>query len=101
MRIRWAPFEFILMIRKLLLPICVLTFCSAPSGAQTLSGCGVFPANHVWNTPVDGLPLDSNSATYVNTIGAAKGMHADFSSTGYGLPFIVVPGTQPKVPITI
>ena len=59
----------------------------------------MFPANNVWNTPVDQLPVDPNSAAYVNTIGAGKYLHPDFSAVGGGIPYTVVPGTQPKVPI--
>ena len=33
-----------------------------PAAAQTLGGCPMFPANNVWNTPVDNLPVDPNSA---------------------------------------
>ena len=40
--------------------------------AQTIAGCAVFPANNVWNTSVERLPVDPNSAAYVTTIGADK-----------------------------
>jgi hypothetical protein len=68
-------------------------------GTQKLSGsgCTMFPADNVWNTPVDQLPVDGNSAAYINTIGSAKGLHPDFGATGGGIPFLIVPGTQPKV----
>jgi hypothetical protein len=68
--------------------------------AQTIAGCAIFPANSIWNTAIDTLPVHPNSAAYVTTIGAAKGLHPDFSSGGYGIPFIVTPGTQPKVPVS-
>src|SRR5690348_13238781 len=67
--------------------------------------CSIFPADNVWNTPVDKLPVSANSATYVNTIGAASPTHADFGSGLYagapiGIPWITVPGTQTKYPVT-
>ena len=73
--------------------------------APTIGSCTVFPADDVWNTRVDTLPLDANSAAYVNTIGASTGMHADFGAGLYaggpiGIPFITVPGTQTKYPAT-
>ncbi len=73
--------------------------------APTMSGCPVFPADNVWNTRVDWLPVHPNSAAYVNSIGAASGFHMDFGSGLYegapiGIPFITVPGTQPKVPVS-
>ena len=37
----------------------------------SIGGCEVFPASNIWNTRVDHLPLDKNSAAYVETIGAA------------------------------
>ena len=78
-----------------------MTACAVyPAASQTLSGCAVFPSNSIWNTPVDRLPLDTNSAAYINTIGAAKGLHPDFSSGIYGIPYVVVPGTQAKVPVS-
>jgi len=70
------------------------------AGTQTTAGCAIFPANNVWNTPVDTLPVDANSAAYVQTIGAAAGLHPDFSSTGFGMPFIAAPGTQPPVAVS-
>lgn len=67
--------------------------------------CTIFPADNVWNTPIDTLPVAANSATYVNTIGASSPTHADFGSGLYqgapiGIPWITVPGTQTKYPVT-
>lgn len=83
--------------------------CASFAGAQTITGsggtCQVLPANNIWNTPVDQLPVAGNSSTYVNTIGASTGVHADFGSGLWdggpiGIPFITVPGTQTKYPAT-
>ncbi len=73
--------------------------------APTVGQCTVFPADNIWNTPIDQLPLDANSAAYVTTIGAATSVHPDFGSGLYsgapiGIPFITVPGTQTKYPVT-
>jgi len=73
-----------------------------------VAGCDVFPADNVWNAPVDTLPVDANSAAYINTIGADRYFHADFGSGEWppgsgspiGIPFMDVPGTQPKVPVS-
>ena len=48
--------------------------------AQTpmIGSCAVFPADNIWNTAVDQLPVSSNSATYVSTIGTGKTLHPDF-----------------------
>ena len=81
---------------------------AAPSQLQAppeLAGCAVFPADNVWNVPVDTLPVDTNSAAYVATIGADSYVHADFGSGTWeggpiGIPYVDVPGTQPKVAVT-
>lgn len=68
---------------------------------QSIAGCAVLPPDNVWNTPIDKLPVDTNSATYVQTIGPAKPFHADFGAgASLGIPFVVVPGNQPKVPVS-
>jgi len=51
------------------------------------------------------LPVDANSAAYVATIGASANVHADFGSGLWdggpiGIPYVIVPGTQPRVPVT-
>ena len=73
-------------------------------GNASLDSGPVFPANNIWNTPVDTLPLDPGSAAYVASIGSSAVVHADFGSGTWdggpiGIPFIVVPGTQPKVTV--
>lgn len=73
-----------------------------------IAGCDIFPGDHIWNTPIDNLPVHPNSANYINTIGASRGLHADFgsgvwppgSTSPIGIPYIDVPGSQPLVPIT-
>jgi len=70
-----------------------------------LAGCAVFPADNIWNTPVDTLPVDGNSAAYVATIGAGAYVHADFGSGTWeggpiGIPYVDVPGSQPLVAVT-
>jgi len=90
--------------RRTFAALIILATCRfAP--AQTIAGCAVFPANNVWNTPVDRLPVDPNSFAYVATIGADKPLVPDFGSGTFqggpiGIPFVVVPGSQPKVPLT-
>src|SRR5579862_8707398 len=72
--------------------------------AQPVIGnCAIFPANNVWNTPVDQLPIAANSSTLIGTVGTSVHMHADFGSGTWdggpiGIPFIAVPGTQTKYP---
>ncbi len=71
----------------------------------TAGTCSIFPADNIWNTPVDKLPVSANSAIYVNTIGASSPTHADFGSGLWdggpiGIPWMTVPGSQTKYPAT-
>ncbi len=69
-----------------------------------IEGCPTLPADNVWNTPVDRLPLDPRSDDYVASIGRSGTVHPDFGSGLYdggpiGIPFVVVVGSQARVPI--
>jgi hypothetical protein len=81
-----------------------LTFMAAAQAPPIgPNGCTVLPANNIWNTPVDQLPVSPNSSTYVNRIGAGSPLHPDFGSGLYnggpiGIPFITVLGTQTQYP---
>lgn len=92
------------MIRpSVLVSLFVLGLSSGAFAQPTVGGCPVFPANNIWNTPIDTLPVATNSTTLVNTIGASRGFHADFGSGLWdggpiGIPFITVPGTQTRYP---
>ena len=69
----------------------------------TIGGCPVFPADNPWNTDISGYPVHPNSANYLRRIAEIGGdtVHPDFGSNpGYGIPYVVVPATQPLVPIT-
>jgi len=76
--------------------------------AQQQDGCALFPADSIWNTRVDTLPVDGNSNSYVATIGAGTGLHPDFGSGDWppgsgspiGIPFDSVPPSQPPVAVT-
>ena len=72
---------------------------------QSIGNCPVFPADNIWITRVDQLPVSPSSSTWVTTIGSGTHVHPDFGSglisgEPFGIPFIVVPGTQQKYPTT-
>jgi hypothetical protein len=77
-------------------------------GGPRIDGCSIFPTDHIWNVPIDGLPVDVNSAAYINTIGYDTGLHPDFgsgvwppeSTSPIGIPFTTVAGTQSLVDVT-
>ncbi len=69
-----------------------------------IAGCTLFPADSIWNTPIDQLPVHPRSADYVAAIGLDAPVHADFGSGEWdggpiGIPFVIVPPAQPLVPI--
>lgn len=70
----------------------------------SLHGYRPFPDDSPWNTRVDKLPVDPKSAVFIKSIGANKPLHPDFGApyegAPIGIPYIVVSGTQPKVPVT-
>ncbi|XDD51938.1 hypothetical protein AB3N59_06575 [Leptospira sp. WS92.C1] len=68
----------------------------------TLGKCEVFPANNIWNTPIDKLPVHSLSKAYVQSIGAQKKLKADFGSglwegSPIGIPFTLKTGSPVSV----
>ncbi len=77
--------------------------CPPAARAQSLAGCPVLPADSIWNARVDALPLDPASDDYVAAIGAGVGVHPDFGTVyegaPIGIPYVVVSGAQPKVPV--
>src|SRR5271163_3842270 len=77
----------------------------AAGQTPTIGNCTVFPADNIWNTRVDQLPVHPSSSTWVNTIGTSSHLHPDFGSGLYdgapiGIPYVTVPGTQTKYPAT-
>ena len=67
----------------------------------------LFPLDHWWNADVSAAPVDPNSAAFIGFIGPSRGMHPDFggdssdtSAPIYGMPYVVVGGSQPLLPVT-
>jgi hypothetical protein len=91
------------LFNKSFIFLCLIGSFPAFGQPPKIGNCTVLPADNIWNTPVDQLPVAPSSSTYVNTIGAIAGIHADFGSGSYngapiGIPFVTVPGTQTKYP---
>ena len=104
--------KLVLMLVMAVLSLLIVGACATGVSASrsvsalppTLGGCPVLPADNIWNVPVDTLPLDPSSNTYITTIGATQHVHADFGSglwdgAPIGIPFVVVPSNQPNVTI--
>jgi hypothetical protein len=106
-----------------LMKIAALCFCfflisckqnGNPAPAQVASDCivtdkaklesiTIFPASNLLNQDISSLTVDTRSAGIISFLGTT-GLHADFGSGLYngvpiGIPFILVCGTQQKIPI--
>lgn len=69
-----------------------------------LNGTQPFPAGNAWNQDISRCPADPDSDNLIAKIGAGTGLHPDFGAGLYqgapiGIPYVVVSGTQPKVPM--
>jgi hypothetical protein len=69
----------------------------------SLHGKQVFPVDNAWNQDISNSPIDPNSSNLIAGIGLTVGLHPDFGTVfagaPNGIPYIVVPGTQPLVAI--
>ncbi len=91
----------------------VLLLVSLSISAQTVRNgelpapLPLFPVTNLWNTDISAAPVDPKNASFIAFIGATRGMHPDFggdsgdpSAPIYGMPFIVVSGSQALLPVT-
>jgi hypothetical protein len=75
---------------------------------EPLTGRQVFPINNWWNLDVSAAPVDPRSAQLIAWISGRTGgnttatrrLHPDFGPPPYGIPYVVVDGTQPRVNVT-
>lgn len=78
---------------------------AVPNDSPTIGSCQVFPANNIWNTRIDSLPVHARSDAWIASIGESTGLTADFGSGLYegsliGIPYLTVPGSQPEVSVS-
>jgi hypothetical protein len=87
-------------------PVIAQCPASLPATGGALPGpLPLFPADHWWNADVSAAPVDANSASYIAYIGTTRRLHPDFGGDAggtdiYGMPYAVVDGAQPKLPVT-
>jgi hypothetical protein len=71
-----------------------------PDGnGPVLANCRMFPADNIWNTRVDSLPLHPMSDAWIDSIGREQGFHMDFGSGNWdggpiGIPYNLVRGAS-------
>jgi hypothetical protein len=81
------------------------TRSAAPTPSAGPRACTIFPADNVWHADVSRLPVHRDSASFVASIGAGRGVHADFGSGQWdggpiGIPVTVVPAGQAGVRVS-
>jgi hypothetical protein len=82
--------------------VCLTSIFLGTAAAQPtiLGGCTIFPANNIWKSRVDSLPVSPMSSTYVNTIGATAHLFPDFWQSNGGGFLNIAPASTPRVPVT-
>jgi len=65
-----------------------------------LGGRQLFPADNWWNQDISTAPVDPQSDAYITFIGRTRGAHPDFGPPPYGIPYVGVSGSQPRVAVT-
>lgn len=78
-------------------------------GAPPPAPLPLFPSDNWWNADISAAPVDAASASFIAFInnGGTRKLHPDFggeSAPGsvdvYGMPYAIVNGSQPKIPVT-
>src|SRR2546423_4015236 len=69
----------------------------------SLHGRQIFPSDNPWNQEIANAPVDPNSDRIIASIDADARLHPDFETVyrgaPNGIPYIVVAGSQPQVPV--
>jgi len=64
---------------------------AARSDLPHIGACQVFPADNIWNTPIENLPKDRRAQDYIDSIGPMHPVHPDFGSNlEYGMPYTLI-----------
>lgn len=75
-----------------------------PPVNEPIPGRPVFPLDNAWNRDISTEPVDPNSANLIASCGATRSLHPDFGTiyegVPWGIPFVTVQGTQPRVPVS-
>ncbi|HEY0163095.1 MAG TPA: hypothetical protein VGB69_10480 [Edaphobacter sp.] len=66
-----------------------------------IAGCPVFPADNVWNTPIDKLQVDKHSDDYIQRMGPALVLHPNFGSEATnGIPITIIKPGRARIPMS-
>ena len=78
----------------------------AGAALPAAASCPMLPADNVWNTDISSLPVNASSPAWMASLNASStNLHPDFGPAGagqapYGIPYTVVDGAYPKVPVS-
>jgi hypothetical protein len=79
----------------------VVTAATAPVRLlEDLQGRQLFPADNWWNLDVSQAPVDPQSSSFIAFLGTTRGLHPDFGPPPYGVPYVTVGASQPRVSVT-
>ena len=91
----------------------LVALATAPAPAtpvllEPLAGRQVFPLSNWWNQDISAAPVDPRSQQLIAWISdrttagptAIRRLHPDFGPPPYGIPYVVVAGSQPRVSVT-
>jgi hypothetical protein len=108
------PARSLLLSLFMALPVASPALAQCPpavpaQGAALPGPLPLFPAGNWWNLDVGSAPVDPASASYIAFInnGGTRRLHPDFGGEAapggteiYGMPYVVVNGTQPRIAVT-
>jgi hypothetical protein len=108
--------KFVTATTGIAVAIAMVVATASPAGAQGAQLRGalpqplpLLPADNWWNLDISAAPVATNSTSLIGFIGNTRRLHPDWGGSAgdddnpnaiYGIPFVVVPGTQPLVPVT-
>lgn len=70
--------------------------------AASLNGFLPFASSSLWNTDISAAPVDPNSNSIIGNWVGSVNVHPDWGNDpSYGIPYVVVDGTQPLVNINL
>ncbi len=60
----------------------------------------LFPSSNWWNRDIRNAPVDPDSDRFIDFVGRSRRLHPDFGPPPYGMPYVTVGSSQPRVPVT-
>jgi hypothetical protein len=60
----------------------------------------LFPLSNWWNRDIRDAPVDPDSDRFIDFVGRSRRLHPDFGPPPYGMPYVTVGSSQPRVPVT-